>query len=275
MRTGLRRMAHRLREHRARVHPRPLLVLGNQKSGTTAVAGLLAHALGWRATLDIRGIHGDAQRRLHAGELSLADFVEANRLAFSRPLVKEPALTFLLDPLVECFPDSPIVFVVRDPRSNIRSILNRLGLPGDREALDAAALERAGRAGPNWRRMLEPGAWCGAHSEHYVLRLAERWRRAAELLLEHRDRLVPVRYEDFLADREGVIAELADRLGLTPRRRLGERAFHAFQRPGCPAPPQLFFGPRNLARILDCCAEPMRALGYGALAPGGAAHVGA
>ncbi len=49
---GKKLIGERLRALAARPNKRPVFVFGNQKSGTTAIAALLAAATGRRATLD-------------------------------------------------------------------------------------------------------------------------------------------------------------------------------------------------------------------------------
>ena len=63
---------------------------------------------------------------MHRHEVPLDALVQRYRLAFSRPVVKEPNLTFLYDELVRRFPQARVGLIIRDPRDNIRSLLERL-----------------------------------------------------------------------------------------------------------------------------------------------------
>ena len=234
--------------------PDPLIVLGNQRSGTTAIAALLGRISGRPVMLDVERIH-----RVHAGELTLAEFVRRNRYSFSRPILKEPCLTFLVDELEALFPGACYAMVLRDPRDNIRSILNRLGLKGDAETLDPAVFERIPRA---WQFVVD-GAWMGLKGDNHVAMLAQRWAAAAETYLTRAESMAPVRYEDFSQDKAGTIRALAHRLGLPLRRDITSWLDRPFQPPGeREASWEHFFGPRNLRRIETICAGGMEALGY-------------
>ncbi|NEP45581.1 MAG: hypothetical protein F6K35_42755, partial [Okeania sp. SIO2H7] len=121
-----------LQTRTAKINPQPILVLGNQKSGTSAIAALLAEMTDLSVTIDLRKeIPNPTYDKIIKGELTFSEFVQLNKLDFSRDIVKEPNLTLLDRELAEYFPNSDFVFVIRDPRDNIRSILNRLQLPGN------------------------------------------------------------------------------------------------------------------------------------------------
>jgi len=243
----------RLTEH-------PVFVLGNQKSGTTAIAALLAERVGASVTLDIlQGLMEPVESRLHAEAIPFAEFLRNNEDALSRDIVKEPRLTFLYDELAESFPESKFVFIVRDPRDNLRSILNRLVIPGHLRQLEMRHLEGVD---PVWMRVLD-GRWLGLEGDNYIEMLAARWNRAAEIYLAHSDRIALVRYEDFLEDKIGEITRLATRLGFEPIHDIADRIDVQYQPRGdrevsWPA----FFGPENLARIERTCGDVMERFGY-------------
>jgi hypothetical protein len=231
-------------------------VLGNAKSGTTAIAALLASATGLSRTLDLPRFTVAEQDALHAGELPLSDFVSRHAAEFSRALVKEPALTFLLDRLVEHFPLQRGVFIVRDPRDNLRSILDRVGLPGDlRETPPPDGLS------DSWRRVLD-NRWLGLEAPHYVDSLAARWNRAIDLYRRHAGRLLLLRYEEFLLDKRGAVERLAADLGLPVVHDVSREVDVAYQPPGDASVSWASFFGDNLARIEDTCGERARALGY-------------
>src|SRR4029453_8279736 len=136
-------------------------------SGTSAIAALLAQASRQTLTLDIRRAIDDPalQLRLRFGLETVDEFVDRHRFEFSRQIVKEPALTFCHDALVRSFPQSKFVFVVREPHANVRSILNRLQLPGSLEELDLDSVPSLRRSA--WRLVLDP-AWLGHRASHYI-----------------------------------------------------------------------------------------------------------
>ena len=70
------------------VNETPILVLGNQKSGTTAIAALLAERAGLSATLDVEEMTAENEQEMHRRKRGAKDFVASHKLEFSRDLVK-------------------------------------------------------------------------------------------------------------------------------------------------------------------------------------------
>lgn len=241
----------------SRPHPDPFFVLGNQKSGTTAIAALLSRATGLAATLDIQDFTVHEQDALHAGQLSMQAFSEKHAHAFSKRIIKEPALSFLCRPLIGAFPRARGVWIVRDPRHNIRSILNRVGLPGDLGVSpDLSGIPEA------WRRILD-NEWLGLESTNYIGSMARRWNLAVETYERHADRFVLVRYEDFVRDKATTIESLAATLGLSSVYDIRDMVDVQFQPKGSRSVPLLdFFGKKNLGIIHEVCGTKAEILGY-------------
>lgn len=257
---GKRLIGERWRALLATPHPHPLFVFGNQKAGTTAIAGLLSAATGLRATLDFAGTTAPRFAKLRRGETAIEDFIRRNAWAFSAPIVKDGNLTFVAERLMAHFGVARVIFVLRDPYGNIRSILNRLKLEGDLSTLDARRL----RANTTWRAILS-GEDIGLPPDHYVATLARRWLRAAEICERGGDAFVRVRYEDFLSDKTGTIHALARTFDLPISHGIAALLDRDFQRRGNPdADPREFFGNENFSRIEDICGEAAARLGYGA-----------
>jgi hypothetical protein len=250
----------RLRSLRAHAHPAPLIVLGNQKSGTTAIAALLARYAGLPVTLDMPAICWSIQGLLRA-ERPLETFARKYRSYFSAQIIKEPWLTFLAPQVAEVVPRATFLLVVRDPRDNIRSICDRLAVRGDHDDTPRA-IHRLTRG---WREIFLTESPADAAETHYIESLAQRWRQAARVPKElGAAKVTVIRYEDFLDDKAGCIARLARGLG----RDQAEDIAHLVDLPFQPLGPnrnvdwQDFFGPRNLSRIERICADEMQALAY-------------
>jgi hypothetical protein len=114
---------------------------------------------------------------------------------------------------------------VRDSRDNIRSILDRLKMPGDRPTVDLARYAEVRRGWKNviWNAGLDlPGGT-------YIERLAHRWRYAATLYQRYAAETRLVRYEDFCERKEETIASLAQRLGLPGRNDIAEKVDEQYQ----------------------------------------------
>jgi len=248
------------RERVARPNPAPVVVFGNQKSGTSAVAGLLARLTATSVTLDLEPEwRAPCYHQVRRGEVAFRRFVRRNGRGLSRDIVKEPNLLLLWEAYLAAFPGARKVLVVRDPRDNLRSVLDRLGLPGDRDDLPARDRRRNGKG---WELYLS-GEWLGLAGWSYVEVMAWRWDLGYRFWAANRADTVLIRYEDFVADKEGVLTDAANRLGLAPVAGLGGEGERAFQPAGRPGRSwRAVFGERNLARIEALCAEGMREFGY-------------
>jgi len=240
------------------INPSPVIVLGNQKAGTSAIAHLTADYAGLSKTIDIPESWWPTLESLLTGNLDLQIFARRNRHRFSADLIKEPNLTFFYESLREVHPEAKFIFVVRDPRSNIRSLLDRLSLPGSRQQIDDM-LEGVPQT---WRHLFDQDLW-GIRGENYVDVLAARWRKAASVYLKHESSMRLVRYEDFLNDKVGTIQALAADLGLDPTCDISDRVDVQYQpRGNRDVSWKEFFGEENLHRIEHECEEEMRAFGY-------------
>ena len=237
-----------------RVHPSPVFVLGNYKAGTTAIGALLAKVAGVSFTYDVFYFVKKNP------EIPLRDFVGHNRRWFSAQVNKAPEFTFMFDELRECFPSAKFIFIIRDPRDNVRSILNRLKIPGNLNALDRAMLDRVSGGGGGW---VFEDHLTGDRCEGYVDVLSQLWRRAATVYAANIDRMVLIRYEDFIADKANQIEQLAEAVGLKPAKDISDALDVQYQPAGDHSVSwQDFFGTENLRRIDTRCAERMRLFGY-------------
>jgi len=244
----------------SRINSRPIFILGNQKSGTTVIAALLAEFTGLSVTLDMPGLWGDMCMRIHQGVISFEKIIRNNKFDFSRDIIKEPCLTFLYKEIKEHFPLARIITIIRDPRSNIRSILDRLRIDGCVYDLDACTRSQIPSA---WLSILD-GQWLGLQGENYIETLAARWNYSADIYLKNRDEIAVVRYEDFMKDKEDAIRELAKKLDLPQKNNISDKVDKEYQLRGNPNVAwRDFFGQMNLKRIEKICEWRMRKLGYG------------
>lgn len=107
-----------------------LVVLGNQKAGTSVVAAAIGEAIGerYRIDLPIERLAPTYLRHSVTGPRYPEALLHRSRNRVRAAVVKEPSLTFWWRELATQWPSAHVVFVVRHPLDNIRSILDRLGL---------------------------------------------------------------------------------------------------------------------------------------------------
>lgn len=237
-----------------------IIVLGISKAGTTVIAALLAEYGGLSVTLDFwpRLRHPSVLAAVHDGRMPFPRFVRRFRADFSRDVVKDPHLTFLYPQLAERFSEAKFVMVLRDPRDNIRSILNRVDLPGDRADLSP---EDYRRMRPLWEAILK-SPWLDVEGG-YVQRLAARWSLGARVYLHNQDHIQLIRYEDFMKDKGAAIVGLAARLGVPQAGRIDDKLDTRYQPRGSREVGWLdFFGRANLDLIESVCEKEANALGY-------------
>lgn len=239
-----------------------VIVCGMPKSGTTALSMLLGASARLSVNsdpfyrLDEAGI--EFRDELFGGSLRIGELLRRHRYMFRGGLVKDPNFAFFLDDLLELFPGAGFVFIVRDPRANVRSILNRLNLPGRPESAGDALK----KVSDTWRRVLE-GRTPDVECSDYVQCATERWRLVTRAYLAHADRVELVRYEDFNRDKVGVVAATLDHLGLRGAGSIEHLMDRQFQPRGDRTVSwTAFFGTDGLARIERACREEMAALGY-------------
>ncbi len=245
---------YRIRHWLAQPHESPIFILGNQKSGTTAIAALLAKATGQQATLDFFFRRNPKEvQDYHQGKLSLSDICTRNKLEFSRKIIKDPDLTFFASDLTTTFPGARFVFIVRDPYQNVRSILNRWSIPGTLSQL-TPVIKKALATSPSWQIVFE-GASPQTAGSNYVATLANRWTQSVKAYRQIQSRCLLVRYEDFCLHKEDTILKMANQLDLTIRHDISQNLNHPYQPPGADSgkTPLQFFNQNNLQKITEQC----------------------
>jgi len=198
-----------------------------------------------------------------AGRRRLESLLRHNRAGFAATVIKHPNLTLLHAELAARFPASRHIFVVRSPAQNIRSILDRLQLAGD---LPAPPQRIWDQVPPPWRAILRgqfllPEQTVGLD---YVEVLAERWNRFADCYLAGNTPMRLVRYEDFQADKLGVILAVTEAVGLPQVADISHLLSHQYQPRGAnrERTPEAFFGKKRMARIEAICGRRMEVRGY-------------
>lgn len=258
------RLAKKLGGLLDRREPVKVVIVGHQKGGTTAIAKLLGSMSQMPVSIDPfyqvdRG-RARAVERVFRGEVPLSEVARQRPTLFWRPIVKDPDFTFLWTQVADLYPEARFVHVARHPTDTIRSILNRLGLPG---SLSPGGMPPMRNPTRHWELILT-GALPKVPGGDYIEKLAHRWQLAADTYAQRRDRLVLVRYEDFRRDKVGELTQLARRLGLVVERDVSAEVDIPYQPPGENEADLLeFFGRRQIDRIVSICERGMQQMGYG------------
>jgi hypothetical protein len=240
-----------------------VFVLGNQKTGSTVIAASLAQACGKSVTLDSKQSirHPQWKVLLSQGVGSFDAHLYRCRREFHAEIVKEPGLTLFYPELRERFPEARFVLIVRHPLDNIRSILNRLDIPGDLDEMRSRDFPVLANNAA-WKVNFD-GGWQGLDTTHYVEVLAHRWTMAARQFLENPEGLELLRYEDFLQNKVAEIEKLCVRVGLIPKNTIDEYVEKQFQPKGeAVVDYPGFYGAENYRRISRICAGAASELGY-------------
>jgi hypothetical protein len=260
-RSVLRRGKEWFEKQTATVSEAPIIVLGNQKSGTSAIAHLLADYGGLSKTIDIPPLWGYEGLRIMQGRRRFSSVVEQNPYYFSTEVIKEPMMTFFVGQVVEEFAEAQYVFIVRDPRDNIRSLLNSRDLPGDRESLSKSETKHL----DSGRVLLNPGAW-GISSDNYIELLAKRWVLAVQGIDKLRELGKSpsiVRYEDFMEGKIECIRKISASLSVEKKNSISGKVDVSYQpRGNRNVYWGEFYGEYNLSKINKVCHLEMEQIGY-------------
>lgn len=240
-----------------------IVVLGNQKTGSTAIAALLADATGQSVTLDLQRAIQDVgwQLCVKFGVTKFEEVAHRYKEDFSRTIIKEPSLTYFYDEMVSLMPNAKFVFIQRNPFQNIRSILNRLKIPGNLHEIEYDDWPELIKT-PVWRLALD-SSWLGRPKGTYIEGMAHRWDAAARTYLDAKDDFILIRYEEFAQNKKVAIENLARQLGTEVQKDISASVDVQHQPKGNRGiTPIEFFGEANLEIIRNICGDSASQLGY-------------
>jgi hypothetical protein len=246
-----------------------IVVLGHQKSGTTAIAVLLARVVGMDVSIDplfhIDQGKGKAAKKLINNSKNISWLFLRHPNLFGRGIIKDPDLIFVYKPVRHHYCNAKFLFVVRDPRDTIRSICNRLGLVGD-EIDHCPKVTDMKSGNKHWELILSgqlPKQDVRDLQSSFIYDLAHRWNMAAEIYLNNADEMVLFRYETFLREKEKSINKIATEIGFKCVKTITEYVDVQYQPKGdSKSDWTVFFGKKNLDTIEEICAKSMSAFGY-------------
>jgi len=241
----------------------PIFILGTQKTGTTAIAALLGKCCNETVTLDLLKSIKDSTWPLRVSYHleAFSDVVARYEQDFSNRIVKEPWLTFFYDDIVKIYPKATFVMVMRNPFDTMRSVLNRLEIPGDKPSIEYDAYPVLNDI-KIWRLALD-SSWSGRSSVDYITGMANRWDISAQVYLKNKDNIHLIKYEDFQKDKKSEIEKLATVLGYTHHENIEDFLDVQYQVKGNKNTDlKVFFGDENYTKIAALCGESAEKLGY-------------
>lgn len=247
-----------------------VIVLGHQKTGTTVVAALLSKVSGLPYSSDPlyvldKGLGQTAGSLIKKPE-KIAWYCRRYPHLFGKPIIKDPDFIFLYPAIKKIYRNAKFVFIIRDPRDTIRSICNRLGMPGTNRN-PSPLIEEMREGNHHWELILSgqlpQQEYADKNSLSCIEKLAHRWNLAAKIYADHADDLILVKYEDFLKDKEGFITNLANDLGLQSTTSIAKYVDVQYQSKGQKdVNLASFFGEVNLTSIERICSKYMKYFGY-------------
>jgi hypothetical protein len=215
---------------------RPVFILGSPRSGTTMLFQLLDRSrslasLGYGSQfiwemfrprhMTVGASHAAGPGDLTERERRVVSW-SIDRIAGDMPyLDKFPRMVLRAEYLQALYPDARFVYIARDGRAAVSSLITGWRTPGKFGQGTAlpVPLEIDGYTGPVWRFLLPPGWEEYARGRTLAEVCAFQWSAGNEALLDARermgrDRFVEVRYEDLVARPVETTTAMLDELGL-------------------------------------------------------------
>ena len=191
----------------------------------------------------------------------LADnIIQLFPLASMSNLIKEPFLSYYIPQLFETFPMAKFILIVRNPFQNIRSILNRLEIPGDLENINFNDYDEIKKT-PVWKLALQSNMF-GLKSSNYIESMANRWNYVVNSYLSNSNNIVIVKYEEFLQNKADFIQRLIKDINLDYVQDIKYKTEIQYQKKGnSDVDLSKFFGD-NYEKIERICKINMNKIGY-------------
>ena len=265
---------------------RPILIIGAPRSGTSLLFSILrqspelAHWPGeshevWEADYHpaLRGWESNALdasdvRRDAAARIRRSLFLVAGR---KRLIDKAPRNTLRVPFIEVVLPDATYIFLRRDGRDNVNSLINAWRTPRYRTYRVPEPLKIPGVDPEWWKFVLYPGWRADANGPLEVV-CARQWAVSNEYALRAKDdvppeRWIDIRYEELIDDPVTQIGGVMGRLGLPYDAAVRRRAEAAGTTPiNVVTPPERGKwkreNPKEIEAVLPLIAPVMEQLGY-------------
>ena len=246
----------------------PIIIIGHQKSGTTAIAQLLGKGIGKSVSIDPFYRTPNKQTQLpsvYSNKKMLGVYIAKNGYLFSEGIIKDPEFSFFYPELKILYPHSKFVFIIRNPFDNIKSIFDRLKIPGDIKEFDENFFPEVTKTW-DWHTILN-GELTHIKGKNIVETLALRWVYSTHVYLDNQQHFVLVKYEDFRKNKIESISNLSINLGEIVRNDISDVMNKQFQPKGKSAFVEAkdFFSKENFETIGRICGDLNRTIYEGEL----------
>jgi len=202
------------------------------------------------------------ESRILDGDYPFEEFVKKASFYFKKDIVKEPEFIFFYDELYNLFPNCTFVNIVRDPFSNIRSILNRLNMTANEAEKISNLTESLLPENPLWDLLVDTERMPYNGNNMFEM-LVNRWLFAVNVRPKYLENdFLTVRYEDFLSDKLNFVNNLCSSLGLEIKRNVNPYLNINFQPKGTPVDKEIFFSKKQIDFIYKNCKEDMKRYDY-------------
>ncbi len=232
-------------------NPDAILLFGLNKSGTSVTINLIAQRANITFFDDFTYNLGDWDNVVYGRE-DFIKYLNKHGYTFSKDLLRFPMNQQAIDFAFSYFYMRKYIITVRNPIDNIKSILAKLKLPGNLEALDVSKLNLH----PSWIGMLN-------RKSHYIDSLIHCWKETYSLkeVIDSPNAVI-FNYEDFKSDKERYITQKVYELGLEPKMSIKEFINVQYQPKGTGTSNLEFFGHKNLNKIITQTETLARNFGY-------------
>ncbi|MBN8697653.1 MAG: sulfotransferase domain-containing protein [Bacteroidetes bacterium] len=256
---GLFKKAGQTIDHmRAKPSETPVIIMGHQKTGTTAIAALLGKATEKEVSID--PFYRTPKKhivlpKLYENKLLLSDYIRSNAYLYRPQIIKDPEFVFFYKELKEIYTDSKFVFIIRNPFDNIKSILDRLKIPGDIDDFNETLFPEVMNTW-DWMELLR-GDLSNVKGNNIIETLALRWVFCANLYLNNKNDFILVKYEEFREDKIGIINNLIENINDEIKQDISSIMNKQFQPKGenSSISPQFFFSKKNYDIIAEICEK--------------------
>lgn len=230
---------------------RRYLLVGSESSGTTALADLLFRGIPGIRFLEEGNRQAwvwEAYKRVHQGKATIRDYPRLQLF----DAIKVPGFAMIIEQFRAEFPDTRVIYLVRDPRDYVSSAIRTWKARGIDDLSHIPWVTED---------------WLAIPNSDPVERLCARWKAYLRSGSRSPD-VVFVRYEDFWEDKTGTVQKLASQLGLPMNAdRVDARKDEQISRarhytPRGPGTWRADLLPRQVDTIVQLCMEEMHEWRY-------------